>query len=89
MKATLDSDETTFKLAKGTAAATDPVDLADRIPAGGISEVRQNYLTDNILAFADQSLMIPSMKTRPALGPKGGIVEQMPLQFCFMSKSEI
>ena len=55
MKATLDSDKTTFKLAKGTASATDPADLPDRIPAGGILEVRHNYLTYNILAFADQS----------------------------------
>ena len=55
MMATLDSDQTTFKLAQGTAAATDPVDLPDRIPAGGILEVRHNYLTHNILAFADQS----------------------------------
>ena len=34
MKTALGSDETTFKLAKGTAAATDPADLPDRIPAG-------------------------------------------------------
>ena len=56
----LDSDETTFKLAKGTAAATDPADLPDRIPVGRILEVLQNYLTDNILAFADQGPVIPS-----------------------------
>ena len=52
MEAMLDSDKTTFKLAKCTAAATDPADLPDRIPVGGILEVRQNYLTDNILAFS-------------------------------------
>ena len=61
MEAMLDSDETAFKLAKGTAAATDPADLPDRIPVGGILEGRQNYLTDNILAFADQSPVIPSL----------------------------
>ena len=51
MNVTVDSEETTCKLAKGTAAATDPADLPDRIPAGGILEAQQNYLTDNILAF--------------------------------------
>ena len=51
MNVTVDSEETTWKLAKGTAAATDPADLPDRIPAGGILEVQQNFLTDNILAF--------------------------------------
>ena len=35
VKATADGEETTFKLAKGTTAATDPVDLPDPIPAGG------------------------------------------------------
>ena len=39
MNVTVDSEETTCKLAKGTAAATDPADLPDRIPAGGILEV--------------------------------------------------
>ena len=34
MDATVESEETTCKLAKGTAAATDPTDLPDRIPAG-------------------------------------------------------
>ena len=60
MKTMLGSDQTTFILAKGTAAATDPADLPRRIPVGGILEVRQNYLTDNTLAFADQSPVIPS-----------------------------
>ena len=51
MNVMVDSEETTCKLAKGTAAATDPSDLPDRIPAGGILEAQQNYLADNILAF--------------------------------------
>ena len=44
MNVTVDSEETTCKLAKGTAAATDPADLPDRIPAGGILEAQQNYM---------------------------------------------
>ena len=34
MDATVESEETTCKLPKGKAAATDPTDLPDRIPAG-------------------------------------------------------
>ena len=33
MDATVESEETTCRLAKGTAAATDPTDRPDRIPA--------------------------------------------------------
>ena len=56
MNVTVDSEETTCKLAKGTAAATDPANLPDRIPAEGILEAQQNYLTDNILAFCQAEL---------------------------------
>ena len=51
IKASVDGEETTFKLAKSTTAATDPVDLLDWILAGGILEARPKYLTDNTLAF--------------------------------------
>ena len=61
MTPALDSHKTTFKLAKGPAASTDPANLPDQIPAGGIPEVRQSYMTDNILAFDDQSPVIPSL----------------------------
>ena len=49
----------------------------------------EGLLTMALIFIAQLALLLCGMKTRPALGPKGVIKEQMPLQLCSMSKSEI
>ena len=60
MKAMLDSDQATFKLAKGTAAATDPADSPDRIPVASRRNIGSATKLPYRQHFADQSPVISS-----------------------------